>query len=176
MLDVHKIHFVLAALEDHKELGREILKLTNDFRRRFAIPSDEKLREESARPSRYDPPETVFVKQMLQWLLPQEVREQITSHLFGKYVSCDEGGFSQELYMQAPHLGEMLSAGMDIGGHGYSHAWLGKVVARVAGCGVAPHAVVSEADLWGSSHRIESAIPTEATTPIQSTWRAGWDA
>ena len=51
---------------------------------------------------------------------------QNTASLFNKYVTRDEAAFSQELYMSLPQLREMASQGMQIGGHGYNHIWLGK--------------------------------------------------
>jgi peptidoglycan/xylan/chitin deacetylase (PgdA/CDA1 family) len=64
---------------------------------------------------------------MLQWVLPEQVRSQVTDRLFQKFVSCDEAAFAQELYMDVPQMREMNSAGMEIGGHGYNHLWLGQL-------------------------------------------------
>ena len=44
-----------------------------------------------------------------------------------KYVSRDETAFAQELYMDFPQMRQMSSAGMEIGGHGYKHFWLGQL-------------------------------------------------
>ena len=69
----------------------------------------------------------VFVKSVLQWALPLEVRSEIIDRLFRKYVSVDEAGFSAELYMHPSHIRDMASCGMEIGGHGHTHRWLGKL-------------------------------------------------
>lgn len=127
VLDVHKIQFILAAAENHDELGGELLSEIDDFRGRFAIPPETELRKQFAVASRFDPPETGFVKKMLQWVLPESVRSAVTGKLFQKYVSHDEPAFAQELYMDVSQLREMASAGMEIGGHGYNHLWLGKL-------------------------------------------------
>jgi peptidoglycan/xylan/chitin deacetylase (PgdA/CDA1 family) len=127
VLEVHRIQFVLAATDDHTQLARELLNQVEPFRGSFAIPNEKELRERFESPNRFDPPETAFVKKMLQWVLPESVRSAVTTKLFQEYVSNDERGFAQELYMDISQLRAMLSAGMEIGGHGYNHRWLGKL-------------------------------------------------
>jgi peptidoglycan/xylan/chitin deacetylase (PgdA/CDA1 family) len=127
VLDVHKIQFILAAAADHNSLGRDLLRRIEDFRGRFVIPLENELWKQFAVAGRFDPPETFFVKQMLQWALPQLVRSEVADQLFKQYVSADETGFAQELYMDMSQLRQMVSSGMEIGGHGYNHLWLGKL-------------------------------------------------
>jgi peptidoglycan/xylan/chitin deacetylase (PgdA/CDA1 family) len=127
VLDVHKIQFVLAAAEDHEELGREVLSEVSCFRGSFPIPIESELRDQFAVANRFDPPATAFVKKMLQWVLPEPVRSAVASKLFQKYVSHDETAFARDLYMDVSQLREMVSAGMEVGGHGYNHRWLGKL-------------------------------------------------
>jgi peptidoglycan/xylan/chitin deacetylase (PgdA/CDA1 family) len=126
VLDVHKIQFILAATTNHGDLMEELLKLIDDCRSRYAIPPTEELRQRFAGSSRFDPPPVVFIKSVLQWALPPEVRSELTNALFLKYVSNDEAEFSASLYMQLPNIREMASYGMEIGGHGHNHEWLGK--------------------------------------------------
>jgi peptidoglycan/xylan/chitin deacetylase (PgdA/CDA1 family) len=127
VLDVHKIQFILAGTTDYHELLAELLKRIEDYRARFAIPSTDELQKQFMQPGRFDPAEVSFIKRMLQWVLPREVRSEITDKLFAKYVTVDEAGFADQLYMQLPHLREMASGGMEIGGHGYNHDWLGNL-------------------------------------------------
>lgn len=127
VLDVHKIQFILAATEDHAALGRDLLRRIDEFRGRFAIPPENELWKQFAVAGRFDPPETFFLKQMLQWALPQAVRSEVTDQLFQQYVSADETSFAQELYMDVLQLRQMIASGMEIGGHGYNHLWLGKL-------------------------------------------------
>jgi peptidoglycan/xylan/chitin deacetylase (PgdA/CDA1 family) len=127
VLDVHKTQFILAAAADHNSLGRDLLRRIDEFRGRFAIPPENELWKQFAVAGRFDPPETFFVKQMLQWALPQSVRSEVADQLFKQYVSADETGFAHELYMDLSHLRQMASTGMEIGGHGYNHLWLGKL-------------------------------------------------
>jgi peptidoglycan/xylan/chitin deacetylase (PgdA/CDA1 family) len=126
VLDVHKLQFILAAVTDFEALGKELLRKLREYRLRFEIPSDSDLLTRLAVALRYDPPEVAFVKKMLQWALPKQVRSGLTAFLFSKYVTKDETSFAQELYMNLDQLQEMVTQGMTIGGHGYNHIWLGK--------------------------------------------------
>jgi peptidoglycan/xylan/chitin deacetylase (PgdA/CDA1 family) len=127
VLDVHKIQFILAAAEDHNKLGQELLRRLGKYRTSYTILPENELWKQFAITGRFDPPETFFVKQMLQWVLPQLVRSELADQLFKEYVSADEAGFAQELYMDVSKMRQMISSGMEIGGHGYNHVWLGRL-------------------------------------------------
>ena len=64
---------------------------------------------------------------MLQWVLPCQVRSEIIDRLFQEVVTKDEAAFAQKLYLSVPEMREMKSSGMEIGGHGYGHVWLGEL-------------------------------------------------
>jgi peptidoglycan/xylan/chitin deacetylase (PgdA/CDA1 family) len=127
VLDVHKIHFILAAVADVAQLSREIFQLLNNYRNSVEIPTEQDLRGNLEVPGRYDSAEIILVKRMLQWALPKEVRSEIIHQLFSSYVTEDEASFACDLYMNISQLQEMASSGMEIGGHGYDHAWLGEL-------------------------------------------------
>lgn len=127
VLDVHKIQFVLAATTNPSELMQELLRQIDEYRGQFTISSESELLMQFALPSRFDTADVVFIKRMLQWVLPEQVRSEITDRFFQKYVSRDEIAFAQELYMDVPQMRQMICAGMEIGGHGYSHLWLGRL-------------------------------------------------
>jgi peptidoglycan/xylan/chitin deacetylase (PgdA/CDA1 family) len=80
-----------------------------------------------AHPSRLDPAEIVYIKQMLQHVLPAELRSRIARELFEKYVTLEEAAFARELYMITDQLSVMQSCGMYVGSHGVSHQWLDKL-------------------------------------------------
>lgn len=91
----------------------------------FDFPSNEELFEEYVeKGNRYDSKEIVFVKYMLQTVLPEEVRKHIISELFEKYVGVDEEKLAYELYMTKEQIRMMKRHGMFIGIHGYDHYWL----------------------------------------------------
>lgn len=127
VLDVHKIQFLLAASRDHRALERELLEMVEERRGDFSILPAEELRAKFAVGTRFDPPEVIFVKRLLQWALPSALRASIASQLFRKYISADEVSFARELYVSMDQLREMAAAGMEIGGHGYAHEWLGNL-------------------------------------------------
>jgi peptidoglycan/xylan/chitin deacetylase (PgdA/CDA1 family) len=125
VLDVHKIHFILASTEDYSELCRDLFRKLAEYRLSFSIPPDEDLWKRHAVASRFDPAEVVFFKRMLQWVLAAPLRSILVDRLFASRVTRDERSFAFELYLGVSQLREMATAGMDIGGHGYNHVWLG---------------------------------------------------
>jgi peptidoglycan/xylan/chitin deacetylase (PgdA/CDA1 family) len=130
VLDVHKIHFILASTLNQEILVHEILGIVRAFRSNYEIADDDTLYHTLAISNRYDPPEVCFVKRALQYGLPEPVRVEVVHTLFERHVTRDEATFSQELYLNLEDLQIMAQAGMDIGGHGYSHQHLGKMPAN----------------------------------------------
>ncbi len=123
VLDVHKIQFILAQCSDHRELVEQVYSLVERHRGNYEIPDNHELYKTYATPSRYDAPETVFIKRLLQRGLPTSVRSDIVDGLFRHWVDEDEEKFAKELYMNINQLRCMARHGMEIGGHGYDHFW-----------------------------------------------------
>jgi len=125
VLDVNKIHFILASIEDKRQIISDIHSMMDKFREEYSLESntyyDNKLKAEG---NRFDTKDVVFIKRMLQKELPEKLRNIIVNFLFNKYVSKDEGSFSRELYMNIDQLKCMRRKGMYIGNHGYDHYWL----------------------------------------------------
>ena len=125
VLDVNKIHFVLASIEDKRQVIADIYALMDKFREEYSLEPniyyDNKLKTESCR---FDTKEVVFIKRMLQKELPEKFRNIVVDFLFNKYVSKNESSFSHELYMNTDQLKMMKRKGMYIGSHGYDHYWL----------------------------------------------------
>lgn len=125
VLDVNKIHFILAIAEDKKRISAEIFSMMAKYREEYSLESDsyyeEKLRAEELR---YDTREVFMIKKMLQRELPKKLRGIIIDFLFNKYVTTDESAFSRELYMSLDQLKCLKRKGMYIGIHGYDHDWL----------------------------------------------------
>lgn len=124
VLDVHKLHFVLASAAETQRLTKNVLTLVAAYRTPFDLPDDETLYQTYAGASRFDPAEIIFIKRLLQHGLPAAVRSEILSSLFAQYVTADDRAFADELYMSLPQLRELSAAGMEVGGHGYAHCWL----------------------------------------------------
>lgn len=127
VLDVHKLHFVLATTEEPRDLVARVLELVDARRVDHDLPSREALWNELAIPSRYDIAEIMFVKHMLQWRLSAPLRTEIVGQLFRDQVAEDEAAFSRELYMDLEQMRLMARSGMVFGGHGHHHVWLGRL-------------------------------------------------
>lgn len=127
LLDVNKIHYVLASANIYNLV--EDLKKEMDYYRgqEFQYAPTEELFAKYAVASRFDIKETVFVKQMLQTVLPEKLRNIISSKLFAKYVGVTEEQLAYELYMSEEQIRTMKRHGMFIGIHGYDHYWLGNL-------------------------------------------------
>ncbi len=127
LLDVNKIHYTLAC-GDVSEIVKDLLERMDYYRGQdFSYPANKELWEEYAQNGRYDCKEIVFVKRMLQTVLPEEIRNQVSSDLFKKYVDVTEEQLAYELYMTKEQINVLKKAGMHIGLHGYDHYWLGNL-------------------------------------------------
>ena len=124
VLDVNKIHLVLASVPQKMYIVREIFSLLGQLRSAYGLESDEYYYRTYAQASRFDPPEVAFIKSLLQKGLPEKPRREITDRLFRKYVGHDEEALARELYMSADHLKCMMRAGMYVGSHSYEHHWM----------------------------------------------------
>ena len=126
VLDVNKIHFILASVSDKKKIIRRIFDIAEGLKRDFPIPDEKTLRHEllTKNTHRYDPPDVIFIKLLLQRELPLALRNRITDELFRVFVLDDIAAFSRELYMNSKQLKHMQRDGMYIGSHGYEHFWM----------------------------------------------------
>lgn len=124
ILDVHKIHFILAKCQDVILLRNVIFEFIHKRKTQFNLLEPEAYYEKLAIPNRFDSGEIIFIKRILQRELPKELREEIVDYLFKKYVTEDEEEFSKDLYLSKKEINEMLESGMFFGSHGYSHEWL----------------------------------------------------
>lgn len=127
LLDVNKIHYILASADIYKLV--DDLKREMDYYRgteNYYASTDE-LFNEYAVANRFDIKETIFVKRMLQTVLPEKIRNIISSNLFEKYVGITEEQLAFELYMTEEQIRTMKRHGMFIGIHGYDHYWLGNL-------------------------------------------------
>ncbi len=124
VLDVHKIHFILASISNKQEIINEIFNLINQFKDEYNLKKSETYYENLAIANRFDTKEVVFIKRILQRDLPKQAKEIFTNQLFEKFVTTDEKSFSKELYLSFEEIQEMKESGMFFGSHGYAHEWL----------------------------------------------------
>ena len=129
VLDVNKIHFILASCNVQK-IKDDIFNFLDKYRLAFSLKSNKYYYDKLAFTARtgtaelLDNKDTIFIKRMLQSEFSKLLRSKIIDELFNKYVTNDEQSFSNELYMNKKQLIEMVESGMYIGNHGYIHEWM----------------------------------------------------
>lgn len=130
LLDVNKVHFVLASADNPKELVNDIYSLLDEARKNLEysnLPSNAELYAQYGIANRFDGSDIVFCKRILQTAIPEKLRNEMSSKLFAKYVGLSESNFARELYMNPDQILCMKDNGMFIGLHGYDHYWLGNL-------------------------------------------------
>lgn len=127
ILDVNKIHFILASVEDYHNVLRDIKEVLQTYSKEFNLESFEFYYQKLAKPNRHDNKDIIFIKRLLQVELPEEVRSAIVNELFAKYINLSENEFCTELYMTQEQLEHMHRLKMHIGVHGYNHYWWNKI-------------------------------------------------
>jgi peptidoglycan/xylan/chitin deacetylase (PgdA/CDA1 family) len=124
VLDVNKIHFILASEPDKGRIIDSLFEQIDEVRADVELRTRDEYERDLAHPGRYDTADVILIKRLLQRDLPEMLRRKITDRLFREYVSDDEAAFSRELYMSVDDLRDLRRAGMWIGSHGYDHYWL----------------------------------------------------
>ena len=124
VLDVNKIHFLLATVTDAGRLVRAMEARIEAARNAYALEPVASYRAAHVHANRWDPAEVIYVKRVLQKGLPAPLRAAIVDELFREFVTADEGAFARELYVSLEQLQCMWRHGMHVGGHGHDHVWL----------------------------------------------------
>lgn len=124
VLDVNKIHFVLASMPETRILIEYIFKWIDKNRAHYNLMPPAFYWEKLAKANRHDPAEVIFCKRILQRELPLKIRQILTDELFAQYVTNDETSFSRELYMDIKQVRVLQKHGMYVGSHGWDHFWL----------------------------------------------------
>ncbi len=122
VLDVHKIHHILATGVNTKDLIEEIKKFTITELNQDNV-FFESLYSKHAISNRYDNKEIIFIKRILQSVLELSQRERLTDMLFKKFVEFSEEELSKILYMKEDEINEMFKSGHHFGSHGFKHYW-----------------------------------------------------
>lgn len=127
VLDVNKIHFVLASASIDK-IKALVMKRLDYYRgKEFDIPSNAELYEKLAVANRFDNKDTIFVKRLLQVELPEQLRNIMTEELFREFIDLSEEAFVDELYLNMDQVKLMKQQGMCFGLHGYDHYWMNRL-------------------------------------------------
>lgn len=121
VLDVNKIHFTLANVENKGKIVEHIYQSLDRNRSAYGLDTTETYWQRFGKPGRYDDAKVVFIKRMLQQELPDQLRKSIITELFNKYVTNDEKAFSRELYMSFEQIACLQRNGMYVGSHSFDH-------------------------------------------------------
>ena len=131
VLDVNKIHFILeSCIGKEERILKEIEEyLEKNKDSRISLSYDDYFKEYAV-DSRFDKKEVIFIKRMLQVVLPEDYRKKLVDILFKKYVCTigdkiiSERAFWEELYLTPEQIRMMEKVGMHIGFHSHDHVWL----------------------------------------------------
>ena len=125
VLDVNLIHHILSCANDLNKLVSKLNAHCSNggiteseiasFYKKFAVAN------------RFDNANTIYVKRMLQYVLPEELRSFIAKELFHEFVGISAANFSNELYMSVDEVRSLVKSGMYVGSHGSMHYWLDKI-------------------------------------------------
>ncbi len=125
LLNVHKLHILLASLPNTQNLYEHFCEFINHNRTLYGLKTLADYKNQWYKPGLYgDPPETIFIKNMLQKGLAEPLRTLIIDELCCEYVDEDLTMLGDQWYLNTEQVQEMYSNGMYIGGHGYEHAWM----------------------------------------------------
>lgn len=127
ILDVNKIHFILASANIEIILNRLFAKMNYYRGKEFTFALNKELYNRFAIANRFDDKDTIFVKRILQVELPKKVRSLIVNELFSELVTDEETKFADELYMSWDNIQTMSQNGMCFGIHGYDHFWMNRL-------------------------------------------------
>jgi len=127
VLAVNKIHYVLASPASPGEIADRLFELMEAWGDPDALRSREGYREAVAGDHRFDEPEVVLIKRLLQRELPTPLRRRILDHLFETYVDVPEEVLAEELYMDLEQVRCLRRHGMYVGSHGDRHAWMDRL-------------------------------------------------
>ena len=119
MMDVHKIHILMASTKNEK--------IINEIKNYLNKSLFYKMWKKYAKKDSLNSIEEAFIKRLLQKGLDHSKRSKIISELFRKYVTKDERAFADDFYMNKKEIKEMISENMYFGSHGYNHLWLDNV-------------------------------------------------
>ena len=125
VLDVNLIHHILSCADDLQQL---VCVLNAHCLSQGVSENNINLYyEEYAVPNRFDNADTIYVKRMLQHVLPEHLRSSIADKIFKEFVGMSDLEFSSELYMSVNDVRELVKNGMYVGSQGSMHYWLDKI-------------------------------------------------
>lgn len=136
VLDVNKIHFILAS-KSIEQIKKELyIKLDECRKLGFLIPENDELYHTYAVANRFDTADTIFVKRILQNAIEEDARKMIVNQLFSEFVTDNEAAFASQLYLNMDQIKLMKKQNMFFGLHGYEHYWFDKLTEQEYQCDI----------------------------------------
>lgn len=127
MLEVNKIQFILASVDDVHGVVDAVRSLVTDHQSEPGVLPFEEYASRFTNTLRFDTDEVAFLKGLLQRDLPPGLRGVVVDDLFRRFVTSDEVAFAGELYASRDQLACMARNGMTIGCHGFAHRWMNEL-------------------------------------------------
>ena len=124
LLDVNKIHYVLGSIDRPDPVVEMIEAAVSANTGRPDVLDLEVYRQRHRVANHLDSAEVCFVKQMLQYGLPADLRPGLVDTVFRQVIGRAEANVADELYMTEAQARDLVAAGMTVGNHGYSHEWM----------------------------------------------------
>jgi peptidoglycan/xylan/chitin deacetylase (PgdA/CDA1 family) len=125
VLLVNKIHFILEKFYQKEQKLEELInqyltkkKINLHIVKKKWIQSRAKRRKRN-----FDNQKVFFIKDLLQNILSDKIRNNLVNYLFAKYISKNSKDFHRKLYMNEKQIKILKKNGMHIGSHGYEHQW-----------------------------------------------------
>ena len=124
ILDVNKIHLILSEIKNEKFFYKYFLSFIKN--KGVSDDSITDLKSRFFHKGDYDNEYIIFVKNLLQHALPEQIKNETIEHLYQKFVQTKED-ICNYFYMNLSEIKKMIQYGMVIGNHGYNHLWLNKI-------------------------------------------------
>ncbi len=124
ILDVNKIQIFLHSYSDKKKLFNEVCKKIEieklDLKYYLALIK----KMSKSYDLRWHDMNSNNVRNLLQYILPQQVRKKIVNYFFKKKIDLGNNEMIKRLYLTKHQAKEMIKNGMFFGSHGSNHEWL----------------------------------------------------
>jgi peptidoglycan/xylan/chitin deacetylase (PgdA/CDA1 family) len=114
---VHKVHWLRATTEPARFTAELVAALPQEWRARTLNDAE---RQAAARTYIYDKPADGEIKYLLNFILPEDIVDQVTSTMLAR-AGVSEAAFCRRTYMDAAALRKLVQAGHRVEAHTHDH-------------------------------------------------------
>jgi peptidoglycan/xylan/chitin deacetylase (PgdA/CDA1 family) len=122
ILDVNAIQFIIAKCLDQNLLINELDFLCAKFG--IKNVNFKYFLTKNTLKDRFDDKKITYIKSLLQYFLPINIRKKIINIMYKKYVKINKKQLHKNLYLNMTDIKTLLNNKMYIGSHGHDHLWL----------------------------------------------------